>query len=75
MPCPIGVNIPGCLTLLDNMYIFGEIKTNRMFYKMYMSSDEQKASNCIECGTCEKKCPQNIPIRSMLKEVVKVFEE
>ena len=74
MPCPVGVNIPGCLSLLDNLHIFGEVKTNRMFYKMYMSSDEEKASNCAECGECEKKCPQNIPIRLLLKEAAKAFE-
>jgi len=34
-----------------------------------------KASNCTECGECEEKCPQKIPIREMLKEVVKLFEK
>lgn len=31
-------------------------------------------SDCIECGICETRCPYNLPIRNMLKEVKKTFE-
>jgi len=34
-----------------------------------MTSPEQRASNCIDCGECEKKCPQQIPIAKELKKV------
>ena len=33
-----------------------------------------KASACIDCGICEPRCPYNLPIRAMLKECVKKFE-
>ena len=32
------------------------------------------ASSCKECGQCEKACPQNLPIRELLKDVSREFE-
>ena len=38
-------------------------------------SDDEKASNCKECGACERMCPQQLPIREDLKKVAKEFEK
>jgi len=35
--------------------------------------DEERASNCIECGECEKMCPQMINIKEELKKVKETF--
>lgn len=31
------------------------------------------AGDCVECGLCEKRCPYNLPIRKMMKEVKETF--
>jgi predicted aldo/keto reductase-like oxidoreductase len=31
------------------------------------------ASACIGCGACESRCPYNLPIREMLKNVASKF--
>ena len=31
------------------------------------------ADACTECGECEEKCPQNIPIREQLKETARAL--
>ena len=60
MPCPNGVNIP---------YIF-EIFNKGAMLDMWSSArfrygnvpEGERASACIDCGACEEKCPQAIPI-------------
>ncbi len=36
---------------------------------------DKKASDCIDCGVCETRCPYYLPIRKMLKKVQKLFGE
>ncbi len=69
MPCPSGVNIPGCFTFYNNYYMFGKEEN----YDRFLTT-KQKASNCVECGKCETHCPQGISIRAELKNVKAVFE-
>jgi hypothetical protein len=70
MPCPSGVNIPE---------VFGRYNLGRV-YDLWSSARERygwlgntpwdpgkPADACIECGECEPKCPQKIPIREQLK--------
>ena len=73
MPCPAGVNIPGCFTLLNNAHILDDVPTHRIFYNVHLGQDH-KASNCVECGECEESCPQHIPIRAFLKETSELLE-
>lgn len=76
MPCPHGVNIPGCFSVLNDKYLLND-KHNKFKYMQtlgVMSKKPAFASLCTECGKCEKHCPQNIQIRKELKVVKKEFE-
>lgn len=44
---------------------------------LYASYTENrgKASDCIRCAKCERICPQKLPIRTLLVEVAKAFDE
>lgn len=73
MPCPSGVNIPGCFAMINNAHMMDDISTFRSNYNIQIRPTN-RASNCIECGQCEELCPQGIPIREMLKETARLFE-
>lgn len=77
MPCPVGINIPGCFTIFNDYFIFGvsaEMRERHKFLYNFRLTTNQHASKCIECGKCESHCPQNIPIREQLKIVKELFE-
>ena len=69
-PCSVGINISFSI-LLEGYYSRYDLK--EWAAARYAAADK-KASDCIECGLCEERCPYNLPIRQMLKKVVKVFE-
>ena len=71
MPCTAGVNIPKNFSLYNFSSMYDDLET---YSKQYNSLDKGlRASACIECGKCEKACPQHLPIRSLLKEVNKTL--
>ena len=68
MPCPVGVNIPGCFNFYNNVAMFGPDNA----YNFWMAP-QQKAGNCVGCRKCESHCPQEIKISEELKQVVQLF--
>lgn len=75
MPCPNGVDIPGSFRCYNERYTDGWIIGFREYLMCTtLRSAQSNASRCIKCGKCEKHCPQQIPIRKELKNVVKSLE-
>ena len=75
MPCPKNVDIPGTFAAYNRRYQegkFGALKDYVMCTMLRKNSTG--ASNCVQCGKCEKHCPQHIPIREKLKEAQKELE-
>ena len=74
MPCPKGVDIPGTFAAYNTMYTEGK-GDGRFQYAQAVSLTKEPvfASQCVECGKCEKHCPQNILIREKLKEADKAL--
>lgn len=65
LPCPVGVNIPANF-LLEGYYTRYNLKDWAI--QRYEATNG-KASECVNCGLCETKCPYDLPIRDMLKDV------
>jgi predicted aldo/keto reductase-like oxidoreductase len=78
MPCPNDVNIPENFRFMTWNKVWGlHDQAKESYGRMSMEGFNTpwgkviglKAEACIECGECEPKCPQNIPIIDQLKEV------
>ncbi len=74
MPCPHGVNIPECFRHVNTYSMFNNFDKSKGEYNWFLNK-KSRASNCIECGECEQKCPQHIEIIKSLKETVQLFGE
>jgi len=70
MPCEQEVNITQILKQLIHWQVYGWDMAKR-YYNMIGNVPMfpgKNATGCIECGDCEEKCPQGIPIIESLKE-------
>ena len=75
MPCPKGVDIPGTFSAYNKYYTDSKfVGLKEYFMCTALRKDSTSASNCIECGKCEKHCPQHIEIRKELKNARKKLE-
>lgn len=72
MPCPFNVNIPGNFSLYNSAHMYNDAKNLSKLYNEN-TPENNRAGNCKECGACEAKCPQKLPIRKHLKEVHNYF--
>lgn len=69
-PCSVGISIYRQF-VLEGYYTRYNLK--QWAIECYNALPKH-ASDCIDCGVCEERCPYNLPIRDMLKRVAKLFE-
>jgi len=67
MDCPQGVDIPRHMGLWNNWKTWGLEDWTRQ--EMGRIPEARQATHCNECGECEEKCPNELPIRERLKEL------
>ncbi len=67
MPCPQKVNIPHHMNIHKNVKCFGLETWGEK--QLSQTPKEESSANCNECGVCEEKCPNNLKIRDILKEL------
>lgn len=72
--CPKGIRIPDMFSSLNAHEAFHNWNTGYYYNNIITGGEHGKASECVQCGKCEKVCPQHLPIRELLKDVAKTFE-
>ena len=68
-PCTAGISIYS-MFLMQGYHDRYDLKD---WAKARYHAMAKKASDCVECGVCETRCPYNLPIRQMLKKVRDLF--
>ena len=77
MPCPKEVQIPKIFERYNRGRVYGLWENAKKAYGDIGTLPWDKgnrADACINCGICEEKCPQKIPIRKMLAEAHKALK-
>ena len=70
LPCPRGVKIPQRFEAMNYLNVYGLADHGRTVYARTRAAEAktEAAGQCTECGACEAKCPQNIPIIEQLRQ-------
>ena len=75
-PCPQGINISAVFNIMNYHRVYQITDYAKSTYAQIGKNPWMKyenASACTECGECEGKCPQSIPIREQMKETHKTL--
>lgn len=73
--CPKNIAIPQYFALYNSIMRTTGSFSSQMVYYNNTAITHGKASDCIGCGKCEEACPQHLPIREHLKDIVTKFEK
>ena len=77
MPCPQKIDIPLLFGLMNDHRVFKLTEYSIRAYdealRGVMWSFSESPESCTECGECEEKCPQKLPIIKQLKETHKTL--
>ena len=70
MPCPSGVNIPQMMDVYNRKILEGSDPKHMLErLQWHWSKPVSHAALCTQCGVCETRCTQKLPIQERLKEI------
>ena len=72
-PCPAGIMIPQIFNMYTYYNVYGLTDHARKLFNQYVEKGGVLSDACLDCGKCEKKCPQHLKIRENLKMVESIF--
>ena len=70
LPCTQGIDIPAVIQIWNQFSLL----QGKQIYSRDYTLLSTPAECCIQCGACEEKCPQRIPIVTIMEEVGKRFQ-
>ncbi|MGL4209852.1 MAG: aldo/keto reductase [Candidatus Adiutrix sp.] len=75
LPCPSGVSISKNFEFYNDYYLVDsdEVRTRTKYYYSAQMAQDEWATHCTGCGQCQERCPQHIPISTVMPEIAKIF--
>ena len=76
MPCPQKIDIPAIFSIMNYHRVYKITGYARDAYAQIGKvpwMNYKDAGACVDCGACEQKCPQSLPILEQLKETHRVL--
>lgn len=76
-PCPKGINIPKIFQAYTYLNVYGLKDLAKNTFKGYVENEKEPGATseaCVNCGFCERKCPQHLQVRELLKKVEGVLK-
>ena len=73
--CPKKIVIPGFMNLYNNYLKHKNLDTIKHIHNMCTMGDNGRPADCVQCGACEKHCPQHLEIRKVMSEVARIVGE
>ncbi len=67
LPCPQGIPIPRFMDIHNLLQLKCTEEEIRSRFKYHWDLTPQQAAECVECGQCESRCTQHLPIIERLK--------
>ena len=71
-PCPKGINIPRIFQAYTYLNVYGLRDLAKNTWNGYLNDQKNPGvhpDQCVNCGYCERKCPQHLQVRELLKRV------
>lgn len=68
LPCPQDIVIPKLFDQYNDAFMYNTMDGFAQRYD-WIVENWGNPDGCIECGQCEEACPQNLPIRELMKEI------
>lgn len=74
-PCPCGIDIPNIFNMYTYHNVYDLKGHAQWMFDEYVKKGGKLRSSCVDCGKCEKACPQHLEIRKELDKVEAIFRK
>jgi uncharacterized protein len=66
-PCPQSINLGACLSYYNIYRYMGMTQAKKSFLQNQWN-DTLKLNKCTACGSCERRCPNHLPLTKIIQE-------